>query len=68
MLHPKYKLDYFRKNKWEIEWIDTVHGIARSHYDTYYKVPLPTGTVTGTVASTTVCTLSYRKTDTDTSI
>ena len=37
VMHPRYKLDYFRKNQWPEEWIETVRVMARSHYAKYYK-------------------------------
>lgn len=37
MLHPKYKLAYFKEAAWEPEWIDTAVDILRDEWETHYK-------------------------------
>ena len=37
VMHPRYKLDYFKQQRWESEWIDVVRKIARDHYNKFYK-------------------------------
>ena len=36
-MHPRYKLDYFKHNGWQSDWIEEVQDLARSHYTSYYK-------------------------------
>jgi hypothetical protein len=37
VLHPKYKLSYFRLKKWPEEWIDTARTVLREQWVLYYK-------------------------------
>lgn len=37
MLHPRHKLEYFRKQKWEEEWINTAEQILTTEYERSYK-------------------------------
>ena len=37
VMHPRYKLDYFKHNGWQSGWIEEVQDLARSHYTSYYK-------------------------------
>ncbi|KAJ3832394.1 hypothetical protein F5878DRAFT_548248 [Lentinula raphanica] len=37
ILHPKYKLDYFRKARWEQEWIDTAVRVTREAWERDFK-------------------------------
>ena len=37
MLHPKYKLSYFRKKKWPEDWVDAERTVLREQWNTYYK-------------------------------
>lgn len=36
ILHPRYKLEYFKNAKWEEEWIEAVKGIVHDRYDESY--------------------------------
>lgn len=36
VLHPQYKLEYFRHMKWEESWIKTAEGIVRDEYERSY--------------------------------
>ncbi|KAF8812982.1 hypothetical protein BYT27DRAFT_7056681, partial [Phlegmacium glaucopus] len=36
ILHPQYKLEYFRTAKWEEEWIDNAKGLLRMQFDQSY--------------------------------
>ncbi|KAF7372915.1 Dimer-Tnp-hAT domain-containing protein [Mycena sanguinolenta] len=36
ILHPNYKLDYFRSRKWESEWISTAEELVRDEFKTNY--------------------------------
>jgi hypothetical protein len=39
VLHPGLKLEYFRQQKWEEDWIETAENLAREEYiDVYEKV------------------------------
>ncbi|EEB96155.1 hypothetical protein MPER_04758 [Moniliophthora perniciosa FA553] len=47
LLHPRYKVFYFREQEWEEEWIDTAIKSACEVWQTHYKihvtaVPKPT--------------------------
>ncbi len=37
VLHPSYKLEYFKKAKWEDEWIRTAREITREEFDRSYR-------------------------------
>jgi hypothetical protein len=37
VLHPKYKLSYFRTKKWPEEWIETAKEVLREQWLTNYK-------------------------------
>lgn len=37
VLHPRYKLTWFKKMEWETEWIDTAVELFQTIYDEYYK-------------------------------
>ncbi|KAF8812190.1 hypothetical protein BYT27DRAFT_7087865, partial [Phlegmacium glaucopus] len=37
ILHPQYKLEYFRTAKWEEEWIDNAEGLLRMQFDRSYR-------------------------------
>jgi hypothetical protein len=39
VLHPRHKLDYFRKADWPEEWINVAKKIVRDEYEHTYKVP-----------------------------
>ncbi|KIM59460.1 hypothetical protein SCLCIDRAFT_126126, partial [Scleroderma citrinum Foug A] len=32
VLHPHYKLDYFKQAKWQAEWINTTHKLVHATY------------------------------------
>jgi hypothetical protein len=36
VLHPNYKLEYFRARKWEKGWIETAQGLVRDEFDLNY--------------------------------
>jgi hypothetical protein len=36
VLHPRYKLDYFKKAGWLPEWIKTVEGLVCQTFDRFY--------------------------------
>lgn len=36
VLHPNYKLDYFRARKWEKEWIETAQTLVRDEFEANY--------------------------------
>lgn len=37
VLHPRHKLSYFKKAKWEGEWIKAAMQLVRAEFDTSYK-------------------------------
>lgn len=37
VLHPTYKLEYFREHGWESEWIPIAEKILREQWVTYYQ-------------------------------
>ncbi|PBK81822.1 hypothetical protein ARMGADRAFT_947673, partial [Armillaria gallica] len=45
VLHPRYKLDYFRSQNWLTEWVKTAKQSAWETWTRYYK-PMITETVT----------------------
>ena len=36
VLHPRHKLNYFKKAGWEDEWIETARDIVRTEFDQTY--------------------------------
>jgi hypothetical protein len=36
VLHPRHKLEYFKKHDWEEAWIDAAHDIVRKEFDRSY--------------------------------
>ena len=36
VLHPRYKLQYFKQAKWEQDWIDIATDIVHETYDNHY--------------------------------
>jgi hypothetical protein len=38
VLHPRHKLEYFRKAAWSEEWIEVAKTIVRNEYEHTYKV------------------------------
>ena len=36
MLHPRHKLEYFKKQKWEESWIQDARDIVRRNFDRSY--------------------------------
>ncbi|THU93763.1 hypothetical protein K435DRAFT_669634, partial [Dendrothele bispora CBS 962.96] len=36
VMHPRYKLKYFKDHKWEQEWIDTAENGAREFFEEHY--------------------------------
>ncbi|KIM51047.1 hypothetical protein SCLCIDRAFT_46451, partial [Scleroderma citrinum Foug A] len=36
ILHPCYKLEYFKQAKWNVDWIDTAQDLIRATYDSTY--------------------------------
>jgi hypothetical protein len=37
VLHPQYKLEYFRTANWEQEWIDTAEDLLRTQFQNKYE-------------------------------
>ncbi|TFY54825.1 hypothetical protein EVG20_g9550 [Dentipellis fragilis] len=37
ILHPKYKLDYFSRNKWPLQWVEIAKRLLREQWEQYYK-------------------------------
>lgn len=37
VLHPRYKMSYFTKASWEMDWIDTARRIIQEEWETRYK-------------------------------
>ena len=37
VLHPKYKLTYFRSKKWPDAWVNAARLVLREQWMTYYK-------------------------------
>jgi hypothetical protein len=37
VLHPKYKLQYFKNAKWETRWIDTAEELFRNQFNNEYS-------------------------------
>jgi hypothetical protein len=48
VLHPRYKLAYFRDAQWPQQWIDAAEKIVREQWEEHYK---PDGTVAATCTS-----------------
>lgn len=38
VLHPRHKLDYFKKANWQQDWINVATAIVRDEYEHTYKV------------------------------
>jgi hypothetical protein len=38
VLHPRHKLEYFKKQKWEDSWIQDAHDIVRRNFDRSYAM------------------------------
>jgi hypothetical protein len=36
VLHPRYKLDYFKKAGWQPDWIETAEELIRNTFDKFY--------------------------------
>jgi len=36
VLHPRHKLDYFKKHNWDEKWIETAREIVRDKFDRSY--------------------------------
>jgi cobalamin biosynthesis Co2+ chelatase CbiK len=36
VLHPRHKLEYFKKQKWEDLWVQAAHEIVRREFDRSY--------------------------------
>jgi hypothetical protein len=41
VLHPKYKLTYFRSKKWPDAWVNAARLVLREQWTTYYKPSNP---------------------------
>ena len=55
VLHPRHKLNYFKKAGWEDEWIETARDIVRTEFDQTYAfmdVDIPDSETRSTVVST----------------
>ena len=40
VLHPRHKLDYFKKAGWKDEWITAARQIVRDEFERSYAEPL----------------------------
>ncbi|KIM55510.1 hypothetical protein SCLCIDRAFT_41634, partial [Scleroderma citrinum Foug A] len=38
VLHPRYKLDYFKQANWQVDWINTAHELVRATYNSSYAL------------------------------
>ena len=36
VLHPRYKLEYFKKAGWEPDWINTAEELVRTSFNKFY--------------------------------
>jgi hypothetical protein len=36
VLHPRHKLEYFKTQNWEADWIATAQGLVRDEYNRVY--------------------------------
>ena len=36
VLHPQYKLEYFKKAGWEPDWINTAEQLVRTSFNKFY--------------------------------
>ena len=36
VLHPRYKLEYFKKAGWEPDWIDMAEQLVRTSFNKFY--------------------------------
>jgi hypothetical protein len=36
VLHPRHKLEYFKRHNWDASWIDTARQIVRNEFDRSY--------------------------------
>ena len=55
VMHPRYKLDYFKRNQWPEDWIDTVRRMAREHYTKHYNPSVVSGEASTLVRSYRFC-------------
>ena len=56
VLHPSYKLDYFKNAGWEAAWIKAAEDILRAEYDRVYHFREDlSGDITSTAAGPEVC-------------
>ena len=37
VLHPRHKLEYFKKAAWETKWVESAENILRNEYDRTYR-------------------------------
>ncbi|KAH9916620.1 uncharacterized protein BXZ73DRAFT_53702 [Epithele typhae] len=44
VLHPSFKLEYFKTHHWQDNWIETAKGLVRDEYDLNYKRDTPDAT------------------------
>ena len=51
-LHPRFKFEYFRRQRWEQEWITTAETILRQEWERGYKPKVPVSVEDGTQAPT----------------
>ncbi|KAE9402040.1 hypothetical protein BT96DRAFT_817004, partial [Gymnopus androsaceus JB14] len=49
ILHPSFKLEYFRKAGWSDEWIAEAVTVTREHWERRYKPSEPTAVDSATV-------------------
>jgi hypothetical protein len=52
VLHPSYKLDYFRHQKWPKEWIKEAEALVRKEWSNNYKPTAVSVTATTRVSET----------------
>jgi len=54
VLHPRHKLNYFKKAGWEEDWIETARDIVRTEFDQTYAfmdIDIPDSETCSTVVS-----------------
>ncbi|KAF9541913.1 hypothetical protein CPC08DRAFT_650423 [Agrocybe pediades] len=44
ILHPQYKMQYFKDAKWEDSWVSTAEHLLRTRYKASYQIDKPTDT------------------------
>lgn len=63
MLHPGLKLQYFKNNGWEDEWVEMAEMLTRSKYEQVYEKKAPTDSASENVSTASALTLSHTNLD-----